>query len=324
MPTPRSKQLCLQATPYYHCVSRCVRRAFLCGQDRVSNKSYEHRRAWIEKRLLFLSKVFCIKICAYAVMSNHCHLVVHIDENAARELTDLEVVQRWHHVYQGTLITQQFERENKVEDYLVATLKHTISVYRNRLFDLSWFMRSLNEPIARMANAEDECTGRFWEGRFVSQALLDDSALAACMAYVDLNPLRSGMVDTPEQSEFTSIRRRVQSLLQRKDANPLMPFRDQREPGLASVVPFNFKDYLELVDLTGKAMRANDVNIIDNNLPRILSRLNISSSNWFRLTRKFEVYFKGAIGNCESLTHFCNLQNRVRRLNINVSKKYFR
>jgi hypothetical protein len=68
MPQPRSSQISLSDTPYYHCISRCVRRSFLCGIDNYSGQSYEHRRGWVEKRLLFLSSVFAIDLCAYAVM----------------------------------------------------------------------------------------------------------------------------------------------------------------------------------------------------------------------------------------------------------------
>ncbi|MDV7105847.1 transposase, partial [Vibrio sp. TH_r3] len=76
MTTARSQQVCIDATPYYHCISRCVRRSFLCGYDAFSQTSYEHRRDWIESRIKALTTVYCIDICAYAVMSNHYHLVV--------------------------------------------------------------------------------------------------------------------------------------------------------------------------------------------------------------------------------------------------------
>ena len=73
MPKPRSQQICLHETPYYHCISRCVRRAFLCGQDNLTGQSYEHRRIWVEDRLLTLGKIFAIDICAFAILNNHTY-----------------------------------------------------------------------------------------------------------------------------------------------------------------------------------------------------------------------------------------------------------
>ena len=72
-------------------------------------------------------------------------------------------------------------------------------------------MAQLNEFIARAANKEDKVKGRFWEGRFKCQTLLDEAAIAACMVYVDLNPIRSGVATTPEGSEFTSIQERIRA-----------------------------------------------------------------------------------------------------------------
>ncbi|MEP4891779.1 MAG: transposase, partial [Aliiglaciecola sp.] len=95
MPLARKRQICLTDTPYYHCVSRCVRRAYLCGEDEVTGKSFEHRRQWVEDRLLFLSTVFAIDVCAYAIMSNHSHVVLHVNVDKVKRWTDKQVCARW-------------------------------------------------------------------------------------------------------------------------------------------------------------------------------------------------------------------------------------
>ena len=224
MTTARKQLISLVDTPYYHCISRCVRRAYLCGEDKNSGKNYEYRRVWVEDKLMALSQVFAIEVCAYAVMSNHTHLVLFIDEASARVWSTEEVLQRWHQLFKGTLLTQQYSRGEPIASYLLPTLTDTVEQYRNRLMDISWFMRLLNESIARQANQEDNCTGRFWEGRFKSQALLDEAALAACMAYVDLNPVRANIAKTPESSDYTSVKQRVIAAKKGKQPKLLLPF----------------------------------------------------------------------------------------------------
>ncbi|NQY38248.1 MAG: transposase, partial [Alteromonadaceae bacterium] len=193
MPKPRSQQISLSSTPYYHCISRCVRRAFLCGQDSLNDKSYEHRRGWVEDKLLALAKVFAIDVCAFSVMSNHTHLVLYVDENTAKSWSIEEVIHQWHQLFNGTLFTQKYINGDKLSKEIINCVIETAEIYRQRLMDISWFMRILNESIARQANDEDKCTGRFWEGRYKSQPLLDEAALVACLAYVDLNPVRAKM-----------------------------------------------------------------------------------------------------------------------------------
>ncbi|MBL4782781.1 MAG: transposase, partial [Porticoccaceae bacterium] len=163
MTRARSQQVSLEATPYYHCVSRCVRRAFLCGE------SFEHRRGWVEDKLLALAQVFCIDVAAYAVMSNHYHVVLHINAPQAEQLTDLAVIERWHQLFKGNLLSQRYSRGEQLLKAEQAALDRVIKEWRQRLQDISWFMRLINEGIARQANKEDQCTGRFWEGRFKSQ-----------------------------------------------------------------------------------------------------------------------------------------------------------
>jgi len=99
MTLPRSVQIDPAATPYYHCVSRCVRRAFLCGRDAVTGYNFEHRRAWLERRLSMLAGIFAIDLCAYAVMSNHYHVVLRLNIETLAGWTDEEVIERWRHLY---------------------------------------------------------------------------------------------------------------------------------------------------------------------------------------------------------------------------------
>ena len=320
MPKPRSQQICINETPYYHCISRCVRRAFLCGQDNQTGQSYEHRRSWVEDRLLTLGKVFAIDICAFAIQHNHTHIVLYVDENTAKSWTVEEVLNHWHQLYRGTLFTRQFMNGEMLSKEIINCVIETAEVYRERLMDISWFMRALNEPIARQANKEDKCTGRFWEGRFKVQALLDEAALVACLAYVDLNPIRAKIAKTPETSAHTSILLRAKSAKEGQQPSALAPFIGNERKQMPKGLPFNIKDYLELVDLTGRCIREDKHGFIDESNCNILTRLNISPENWLKLTTQFEHYFKNTVGSPDSISKYCQNQKLKRRQNITSSK----
>lgn len=203
----------------YHCISRCVRRAWLCGEDPLTGRSFEHRRQWVEDRMVGLSRIFAVDLYGYAVMSNHYHLVIRTRPRVAREWSDAEVADRWLQLL--SLKTDKARAQTKA-----ALLQDAarLDELRSRLGSLSCFMAKLNEPIARRANIEDDCTGRFWEGRFKSIPLLDDTAVIATMTYVDLNPYRAAMVRSPERAKHTSIAKRLNE--QHAESMPLAPLED--------------------------------------------------------------------------------------------------
>lgn len=108
MPKPHFAQVSLEATPYYHCVSRCVRRAFLCGSDQLSGNSYEHRRQWFEDKLLELVGIFALDICAYAIMSNYCHVVFYADREKVESWNQEDIIRQWHQLFSGMLFSKHF------------------------------------------------------------------------------------------------------------------------------------------------------------------------------------------------------------------------
>ena len=210
MALPRSKYVKEGQEGVYHCFSRCVRRAFLYGYDALTQRDFSHRKAWIVDRLRQLSAIFAIDVCAYAVMDNHYHTILRTRPDLVSRWSDLEVASRWIALFPRRLGSKHSPVPS-IEQQIraLADCPQRISTLRNRLSSLSWFMGRLNEFIARAANKEDDVKGRFWESRFKCQALLDEAAIAACMVYVDLNPIRRGLAPSPEESDFTSIQQRI-------------------------------------------------------------------------------------------------------------------
>ena len=319
MTRARRELVSLDATPYYHCISRCVRRAFLCGEDHATGRDFSHRRAWIVSRIKQLAAVFAIDVAAYAVMSNHFHLVLRVDTARAGQWSREEVIERWCTLFSGPPLVQRLRADDKLLDAEHAAIDRVAESWRVRLADISWFMRCLNEHVARLANAEDRCTGRFWEGRFRCQALLDETALLSCMAYVDLNPIRAGMATTPESSDFTSIQERLGIVVvgepgtdtepagspshPQADLLPFSGFLKHAKPETA--IPFALTDYAELIEWTGRALHHDKSGHIPENKPALLQRLAIPADAWLRATHALETRFPTAIGAEDRIAALC-------------------
>ena len=301
MPTSRENQVDLGVTPYYHCIARCVRRAFLCGKDSYSGKNFEHRREWVRERLRFLADVFAIDVCAYAVMSNHLHVVLHVDAERADKWDDSDVVERYCKLYPMA----------KADYEALPSGKRRVQreTWRSRLSSLSWMMRALNEFIARRANKEDDVSGRFWEGRFKSQALLDEQGLLTCMAYVDLNPVRAGVAQTLEGSDFTSIQERLQDL-DRKRRNhrrqtapdALAPFATQCTDSCTAItLAPTLEAYVELLEWTGRAVAKGKRGKIVGPAPKLLVDQGVSAERWVQALAEHRVGAVAFLGSVQSV-----------------------
>lgn len=321
----RKSLICLDDTPYYHVVARCVRRAWLWGFDEYAGKDYSHRKTWVLERLKSLSFVFAIDLCAYAVMSNHYHLVLHVDRARARRLSHEEIVERWTRIFGTPVLIQRWQQGIAGEAGRVMA-ERLIELWRLRLTDVSWYMRCLNEHLARRANAEDQCTGRFWEGRFKSQALLDEAGLLTAMAYVDLNPVRARIASTPEQSPFTSIYARIRQLrgvpeVGTHDENQfestdveLLAFRDAGS--VKGAIPLAFAEYLQLLDWTAGAVRSGKRDTVEENAPSVFKQLRIDPDAWQRVMVPAGNLFGRALGRLGQLRLHAQVlgQSRVRGL----------
>ena len=209
MTIPRAKQFDASSPPWLHCISRCVRRAYLCGTD-PAGRDVEHRKGWVEARLRLIARSAACEVAGYAVMSNHLHVVLRMRPDLAAGWSAMEVVRRWLAIWPRERLSDGTPVEPSCQE-LEQLAKNTaqVAIWRQRLGDLGWTMKALKEDLSRRANKEDECSGAFWEGRFKSVPLLDQAALVSCMAYVDLNPIRAKVAKTPETSQFTGAYERI-------------------------------------------------------------------------------------------------------------------
>ena len=322
----------------YHCINRCVRRAFLCGNDPLSGKNFDHRKEWVRARLEFLAGQFGIDVNNYAVLDNHLHVILRNRPDVVAQWSDEEVARRWWTVFpkrkdnQGNAaVPEAHELAMMVGDAV------KLAKIRQRLSHISWFMRCLCEKIAKAANFEDQCSGRFFQGRFKMQPLLDESAILACSMYVDLNPIRAGVATTPETSQYTSAYDRIQARQALKELDALASVSARRRKLKQAVnafagqdgwlsrlelgrelddendpppqkrasnkgfLPMTLDQYLTLLDWTGRQVRQDKLGSIPADLEPILTRLGINSDMWVESVRNFGRWFRRAAGRAESL-----------------------
>lgn len=280
----------------YHCVQRCVRRAFLCGIDGYTGRSFEHRKDWLVERLHLLGSCFAIAVHAYAVMSNHLHVVVQLTPASAAAWSDEDVANRWLRLFpSGDAETTVLESKR----HSLLADPGRLGVIRSRLGDLSWFMRCLAEPIARRANSEDGCKGRFWEGRYKCQLLCDERALIAAMAYVDLNPIRAGLSDRLEPSTRTSACERIAASQPAPEllSQPLQPVIGM----LPNPLNLSTADYLQILDWTGRVLVPGKCGVIAAHAPAVLSTIDRTPERWALRVRGYGSGWMRVAGSAQDL-----------------------
>ena len=361
MALPRSKYVKEGQEGVYHCFSRCVRRAFLYGFDALTRRDFSHRKAWLVDRLRHLSAIFAIEVCAFAVMENHYHTILRTRPDIVASWSDQEVATRWLTLFPRHSSMGRGPTEAEVS--VLANCPQRIAQLRQRLSSLSWFMGRLNEFIARAANKEDKVKGRFWEARFKCQALLDDAAIAACMVYVDLNPIRAGLAQTPEESDFTSIQQRIRAWRKETTTTPSVQniqsdsFRSEHLPipetsssipvsamnnspddlGLSSrwlcpissesqgrgILQMTAPEYFDLVDRSGRMTRSDKRGAIDAELAPILLRIGANPDAWIETISRFGCKFTLAAGLLSNLRDFADRLGRQWLKGITAARSAF-
>lgn len=285
-------------TCFYHCMSRCVRQGFLLNSVELAEGQVNYRNDWIQRRLLLLSDVFAIDLMAFAIMDNHTHLVLFANLELAKQWTNIEVLKRWSRIGRLPLSCQLYldpgwrSRLNEVE---VSMVLEQIDEYRRKLTDISVYMSRFNYYVARRANKEDEVSGHFWEARFKSQALLDMGAVLACMSYVDLNPIRANKAKTLQDSNYTSIKLRLDMALEHTSTK-VGPIRRQFNE-FNNYQSISLEDYVQhLSFISGSQDEQSAFQLIDEYC--------IDIRNWVKNTKGFEQIYTLCAGENELVAAF--------------------
>ena len=324
---PRSKLINSKEVGTYHCISRCVRRSFLCGNDYYTGKDFKHRRAWIETWIASLADVLLVDVCSFAVMSNHVHLELTNRPDLLEELSDQEIAERLARLYPGFRCYRHLPPSASPER-VQYFLDHPNEIYekKDRLASISIFMAVWQESVARCANKEEDKTGRFWEGRYKCRRLEDNGAKLMCSIYIDLNPYRAGEVRSPEESQFTSLGKRIHDI--KRESRSLPPQHDWLAPlkTLAgdnadeAFLPVNTHQYLELVDYISRRHRTKDTCELPDHLEPILNRLGLKKNSLRMTVSRFNKLFKLVVGSPNNMGNRAKLNKQNWHQGISASR----
>jgi len=330
----------------FHCSNRCVRRAFLCGRDSVTGQDYSHRRDWIVLREEQLASLFAIDIEFRSEMSNHLHVVLRPCPHMVRRLSSVEVVRRWLTITKlAKCLSDDLPEPDEQRIQEMAKDKKWVRKLRKRLCSISWFMGILQENIARRANMEDGCRGRFWETRFRVRECTDPSALLLCGIYVDVNPIKAGEAASPRTATYTSACQRIQAQGQRSNAREradgwmaeltLQPentathelaysSRTGRRASDMGILPMSLDSYERLLNWTAVMLRSGERKTIPKDLASILDRMDIEQEAWLDTVDHYDALFCHAVGPCSSLDKVAARMEASRLKGTAASRRVFK
>jgi hypothetical protein len=335
---PRKDVVDPDSVGVYHVWGRCVRRAWLCGDDPLTGTDHSERREWIRKLQEQLAQLFAIEVEFHAEMSNHLHLLVRTRPDIVATWPDDEVVRRMLTVHKIIhSLDGQVEPPSEAEVHIESGDPERVAELRRRLQDLSWFMKALRETIARRANHCDGIAGAFWDGRYRCRRLIDETAILICGIYIDLNQIRAGEATTPEESRHTSVFDRIVGRHMRKQMGEIavdpagdcpqlamqapdgwlgeltlqdgpgsmesewtVRSRTGRRASDKGLLPLTLEKYLELLDWTGRELRDGKCGAIPASLAPILERLRIRAERWCELIDHYDRWFRNFVGHMDA------------------------
>ena len=321
-----------------HVINRTVRRCFLFGDDPLSGKNFDHRKDWIEELLQHFAACFGIDLLCYSILSNHYHLILRTRPDVVDSWDETEVARRWLMICPPRKIADKPAEPTEAELNSIRGCPVRVAEIRQRLSSVSWWMRLLNQRVAQRANKEENEKGRFWQDRYRAIRLIDEESLVACAAYVELNPIRAAIAATLEESDYTSVKRRIETerhvargeacsppsqrdaFLSRVELNeaegPIGPQPSQSghrcsEKGF---LPMTTRQYLELLDWTARKAVPGKRGSTPRDTPPVLKRLGLEESRWCELIRSFE----------ETFCHVAGRTDRVSVLRSHLTGRRFR